>query len=242
MRIIVFGATGNTGKRILAAGVEKGHEMTAYVRSPEKLHEQQGERIAEQVKMVAKDILDPHSVYEALTHQDVAVIAAGNAGQGEAFIRIVDNIVTQCVDHPHFSGRIWVMGGAGLLEIADTGLTGNDLPGLPPVFLIHQRNLDRLRQTQLDWSIMCPSTMTETPAAYAFDRLNITVDRIPLSFSESVKDLSEEELAGQLFSRIQELDVAYEDVVACMLNHLEADGPFKGKRVGIAYRREGMDV
>ncbi|MDU4694529.1 MULTISPECIES: NAD(P)-dependent oxidoreductase [Paenibacillus] len=242
MRIIVFGATGNTGKRVLAAGVKKGHEMTAYVRSPEKLLEQQGERIAAQVKITAKDILDPQSVYEALTHQDAAVIAAGSAGQGEEFIRIVDNIVTQCEGHPHFSGRIWIMGGAGLLEIANTGLTGNELPGLPPVFLIHQRNLDRLRQTQLDWSIMCPGTMIETPGADAADRLIITVDRIPLSFSESVKDLSEQELAGQIFSRIQELDIAYNDVVACMLNNLEADSPFKQKRVGIAYRREGMDV
>ncbi|CAI6061810.1 NAD(P)-dependent oxidoreductase [Cohnella sp. JJ-181] len=242
MRIIVFGATGNTGKRTLAAGVEKGHEMTAYVRSPEKLREQQGEEIALQVRIIGEDILDPDRVYEALTHQDAAVIAAGNAGHGEAFIRIVDNIVTQCEHHPHFSGRIWAMGGAGLLEIGDTGLTGNDLPGLPPVFLIHQRNLDRLRQTRLDWSMMCPGTMTEAPAASAPDRVNITVDRIPLSFPASVKDLSEEALAGQLFSRIQELDVAYEDVAACMLDHLEVDGPFKGRRVGIAYREEGTNV
>lgn len=237
MRIIVFGATGNTGKRVLAAGVDKGHIMTAFIRSPEKLLEQQGERVEEQVKVIAKDILDPQSVYDALASQDVAVIAAGNAGQGEEFVRIVDSILTQCEGHPQFRGRVWVMGGAGLLEIAGTGLTGNDLPGLPPVFLIHQRNLDRLRQTRLNWSIMCPGTMTEAAAESSPERLKVTTDVIPLDFPESVKDLSPAELAGQLFSRIQELDVAYEDVVRCMMDHLEIDSPFKGKRVGIAYRR-----
>jgi len=37
MQIIVFGATGNTGRRVLASGVKMGHEVTAFVRDPEKL-------------------------------------------------------------------------------------------------------------------------------------------------------------------------------------------------------------
>lgn len=52
MKIIVFGATGNTGKRVLAQGVRMGHEMTAFVRDPEKLYEQQGGQSAERVKMI----------------------------------------------------------------------------------------------------------------------------------------------------------------------------------------------
>jgi hypothetical protein len=105
MKIIVFGATGNIGKRVLASGIRMGHEMTAFVRSPEKLYEQQGEQIAKQVKMVIQNIMDPQSVYQALTYQDAAIIAAGNVSYGEEFVRIVDNIVNQSEDHPLFSGR-----------------------------------------------------------------------------------------------------------------------------------------
>lgn len=83
---------------------------------------------------------------------------------------------------------------------------------------------------------MCPGTMVDANEESKPDRLHITTDILPVPFSETVRELSEAELAGHLFSRIQELDVAYEDVANCMLNHLEADGPFKGKRVGIAYR------
>lgn len=42
MRIIVFGATGNTGKRVLSQGIKMGHGMTAFVRNSEKLYDQLG--------------------------------------------------------------------------------------------------------------------------------------------------------------------------------------------------------
>lgn len=238
MNIIVFGATGNTGKRVLAQGVRMGHEMTAYVRNPEKLYEQQGRQIAEQVTVIVQDIMDPGSVFAALAHQDVAIIAAGHAGQGEEFVRIVDNIVRQCENHPLFSGRVWMMGGAGLLDIPYTDLIGNHLPGFPPAFQYHNRNLDRLRKTGLDWSVMCPGTMVDSKDDSSRARLHVTAEVLPLPFTETIRELSEAELAGHLFSRLQELDVAYEDVANCMLNHLDLAGPFKGKRVGIAYRSE----
>lgn len=238
MKIIVFGATGNTGKRVLASGVKKGHEMTAFVRNPEKLYEQQSEQIARQVKVVNHNIMDPQSIYEALSYQDAAVVAAGNVSNGEEFIQIVDNIVTQCEGHPLFSGRVWLMGGAGLLKIPHTNIIGNALPGFPSIFHYHNQNLKRLQQTKLDWSIMCPGTMLEATEESNPYQLYITADILPLPFPETVRELSEAELAGNMFSRIQELDVAYEDVANCMLNNLNLAGPFKGKRVGIAYRRE----
>ncbi|MDG0811255.1 NAD(P)-dependent oxidoreductase [Cohnella rhizosphaerae] len=238
MKIVVFGATGNTGKRVLAQGVRTGHEMTAFVRDPEKLHAQQEGRIAGQVTVIAQDIMDPESVFAALAHQDVAILAAGHAGQGETFVRIVDNILSQCERQPLFSGRVWMMGGAGLLDIPHTGLIGNDLPGFPPAFQYHNRNLERLRRTGLDWSVMCPGTMVESNAEVPLNRLHVTTEVLPLALPETIRELSEAELAGLLFSRLQELDVSYEDAANCMLNHAELAGPFKGKRVGLAYRSE----
>ncbi|GED33310.1 NAD(P)-dependent oxidoreductase [Brevibacillus centrosporus] len=238
MKIIVFGATGNTGRKVLERGVNRGHEMTAFVRNPEKLYEQQGVEIAAQVKVIAKDIMDPESVYEALLQQGAAIIAAGNAAQGEEFVRIVDNIVSQCEKNTMFSGRVWLMGGAGLLDIPFTDLMGNNLPGFPPMYQTHNRNLERLRQTKLDWSVMCPGTMVETADLPSSVRMHVSTNILPVPVPENIKDYSEAEIAGHLFSRFKELDVAYEDVANCMLNHLELGGPFKGKRVGLAYQSE----
>ncbi|GIP39327.1 hypothetical protein J31TS4_26070 [Paenibacillus sp. J31TS4] len=238
MNIIVFGATGNTGRRVLTQGVKMGHEMTAFVRNPEKLYEQQGEHLAQHVNVIVRDMMDPVSVYEALSKQDAAILAAGHTGQGEEFVRIVDNIVSQCERQSSFSGRVWVMGGAGLLDIPYTDLIGNDLPGFPPEYQNHNRNLERLRQTQLDWSAMCPGTMVDSIEHPAPVRLHVTTETLPVSIPETIKELSEAEIAGYLFSRLQELDVAYEDVANCMLNHIELAGPFTRKRVGFAYRSD----
>ncbi|MBB6669765.1 NAD(P)-dependent oxidoreductase [Cohnella nanjingensis] len=235
MKIAVFGATGNIGRRVLAAGVERGHEMTAFVRNPEKLLEQQGERIASQTNVIAEEMLDPQSVYRALAHQDAAILAAGTAGDGDAFVRLVDNIVTQCERQTLFAGRVWAMGGAGLLTVPHTSILGNDLPGMPPVYKNHDRNLDRLRRTELDWSIMCPGTMVDASPETSLRQLAVSTESLPLPFPESTRELSPEELTGLIFSRFSELNVAYEDVAAFMLDHLERSGPYKGKRVGVAY-------
>lgn len=236
MKIIVFGATGNTGKRVLAQGIKMGNKMTAFVRNSEKLYDQLGEHSAQHVRVIVDDMMDPVSVREALAHQDAAIIAAGHAGQGEEFVRIVDNIISQCELEPSFNGRVWVMGGAGLLNIPYTDHIGNNLPGFPPEYKNHNRNFERLQRTGLDWSMMCPGTMMDSREHPDSAHLHVTTEILPVPMPETIKELSEAEISGHLFSRFQELNVAYDDVVTCMLEHLELEGAYKGKRVGLAYQ------
>jgi len=236
MKIIIFGATGNTGKRVLAQGIQMGHEMTAFVRNSEKLYDQLGEHSAKHVKVIVDDMMDPVSVGKALAHQDAAIIASGHAGQGEEFVRLVDNIISQCEAHSSFSGRVWIMGGAGLLDIPYTDLIGNNLPGFPPEFRNHNRNFERLQQTGLDWSIMCPGTMMDSREYPDPVHLHVTTETLPIPIPETIKEYSEADIAGHLFSRLQEMNVTYDDVAKCMLDHLELEGAFKSKRVGLAYQ------
>ncbi|GMK41416.1 hypothetical protein PCCS19_44720 [Paenibacillus sp. CCS19] len=238
MKIIIFGATGNTGKRLLAHGITMGYEMTAFVRNSEKLYGQLGDLSAKHVKVIVESMMDPISVREALAHQDAAIIAAGHAGQGEEFVHIVDNIISQCESQPSFSGRVWIMGGAGLLHIPYTNFIGNNLPGFPPEFRNHNRNFERLRQTRLDWSIMCPGTMIESRENPEQVHLHVTTETLPIQMSETIKEYSEAELAGHLYSRLHELNVTYDDVAKCMLNHINLGGAFHRKRVGLAYHIE----
>ncbi|GAA4850326.1 hypothetical protein GCM10023310_31080 [Paenibacillus vulneris] len=236
MKIIVFGATGNTGKRVLAQGIQMGHEMTAFVRNSEKLYDQLGEHSIKHVEVIVDDMMDPVSVGKALAHQGAAIIAAGHAGQGEEFVRLVDNIISQCESQLSFSGRVWVMGGAGLLDIPYTDLIGNNLPGFPPEFRNHNRNFERLQQTQLDWSFMCPGTMKDSRDYPDPVHLHVTTETLPIPISETIKEYSEADIAGHLFSRLQEMNVTYDDVAKCMLDHLELEGAFKRKRIGLAYQ------
>ena len=72
MKVLVLGATGSVGQHILRLGIERGHELTALVRNPEKL--KSWER---RVRVVKGDALDKDSVEQAVRGQEAAIYAIG---------------------------------------------------------------------------------------------------------------------------------------------------------------------
>jgi putative NADH-flavin reductase len=72
MKVLVLGATGSVGQHILQLGIERGHELTALVRNPEKL--KSWER---RVRAVKGDALDKDSVEQAVRGQEAAIYAIG---------------------------------------------------------------------------------------------------------------------------------------------------------------------
>lgn len=72
MKIIVFGATGGTGKEIVKQALAAEHEVTAFVRSPEKL----GIGDAN-LKVVQGDVLDAAAVAQAAAGHDAVISALG---------------------------------------------------------------------------------------------------------------------------------------------------------------------
>ena len=79
MKLIVFGASGRTGKLLLELGVNAKHEMTAFVRTPAKLG-----NVPAGVKVVQGDGQDARVVEEAMAGQDGALIAVGMANPRQA--------------------------------------------------------------------------------------------------------------------------------------------------------------
>ena len=72
MRIFVIGATGHTGTQIVDLALSRGHEVTAFVRSPHKIGRQDP-----RLKVLAGD---PHNVEQltsALPKHDVVLSALG---------------------------------------------------------------------------------------------------------------------------------------------------------------------
>ncbi|MBB5083468.1 NAD(P)-dependent oxidoreductase [Nonomuraea endophytica] len=74
MRILVVGAAGRTGKHVLTQGVRRGHEITAFARSPEKLKEHQGLSAVHQ-----GDARDLDAVRTAVQGQDAVIAAVGGS-------------------------------------------------------------------------------------------------------------------------------------------------------------------
>jgi putative NADH-flavin reductase len=71
MKIIVFGATGGTGKLIVSQALAKGHSVTAFVRSPEGLTQDP------HLRVVQGDVFDFPTVVDAVRGHRAVLSALG---------------------------------------------------------------------------------------------------------------------------------------------------------------------
>jgi len=71
MRLFVLGATGRTGAEIIALAQTRGHQVTAFVRSPQKL------KPAPSLTIVRGDPLRPETITAALPGHDAVLSAIG---------------------------------------------------------------------------------------------------------------------------------------------------------------------
>jgi putative NADH-flavin reductase len=72
MRLFILGATGAIGQHLLRIGLERGHELTAYVRSPHKISQRSG-RLA----VVQGDLFSVGAMARPLAGHDAVLSAFG---------------------------------------------------------------------------------------------------------------------------------------------------------------------
>ena len=78
MKVVVFGATGRTGRLLVEGALARGHDVTAFVRAPDKLG-----ALRDRVRVVQGDVLDGGAVSDAVDGQEAALVAlAGGRRQG----------------------------------------------------------------------------------------------------------------------------------------------------------------
>jgi putative NADH-flavin reductase len=72
MKLIVFGATGGTGRQVVAQALSAGHTVTAVARRPDILAIRH-----ERLTVVGGDVLEPATLAQPLVGQDAVVSALG---------------------------------------------------------------------------------------------------------------------------------------------------------------------
>src|ERR1700712_4972869 len=78
MKLVVFGATGNVGQRIVAEALRRGHDVVGVVRDPEAFKASDprtGPPVDPRVKLVKGDATKPESVAEVTRGADAVVSA-----------------------------------------------------------------------------------------------------------------------------------------------------------------------
>ncbi|KVK43652.1 3-beta hydroxysteroid dehydrogenase [Agrobacterium deltaense] len=146
-KIALIGASGNAGSRILKELSDRGHQVTAIARNPEK--------IASLPNVVAKkgDVFDQSGLSELLKGHDAVISSVHFTASDPA--TLIEAVRASGVQ------RYLVVGGAGSLEIAP-GQRVVDLPDFPAAYKAEATKgaefLDRLKQEkQLDWTFLSPS-------------------------------------------------------------------------------------
>ncbi|WP_079477470.1 NAD(P)-dependent oxidoreductase [Halobacillus salinus] len=109
MKIIVFGATGQTGSEFVSQALESGHEVTAFVRTPSKLALQH-----EHLHIVQGDALKEEDVAAALEGQEAVASCLGSESLKEttALSTMTGNIVRGM--QKHGLSRIVYVASAGI--------------------------------------------------------------------------------------------------------------------------------
>lgn len=129
MRVLIIGATGNLGCRLVAALLTHSHSVVAFVRSSNKLKSLLPTSTYDQISTVQGNATDRNSIKRAIldTGCDAVVNAAGLAalppwGKGELpaiFHAVLDAVREAGVDRKK-PLRTWFLGGLGVLYYPGT--------------------------------------------------------------------------------------------------------------------------
>lgn len=106
MRIVVFGASGRTGREIVAQAVARGHSVSAFVR-------RRSEDLHPEAQVIEGDIFDPRVVEDAIAGRSAVLSALGarSRKKEDVLSRALPNIIAGM--RRHYVQRIVALGASG---------------------------------------------------------------------------------------------------------------------------------
>lgn len=171
MEILVFGASGRVGRRICEYASNDGHRVTAFVRD--------GVTAPTGCSVVEGDVTDADAVAAAVPGHDAVCLAISPDEDREPSVLTlgVRHILTAMTE----SGvdRLVTVAAAGILQATphrlrlDTPEFSDQLRGVASA---HRKVFDRLRDSNVDWTLVCPPQMPDgTPT----NHYRTAVDYLP---------------------------------------------------------------
>ncbi len=154
MMILLIGASGMVGSRILAEAVARGHEVAAAARNPEKIARTGG------VAAVKVDVADGAALKPLAEAADVIVAAVAPRSSGDAVAEAKANGAALMAAAAAAGKRLVMVGGAGSLNLPDGSAVLDHVPeayraeaaGMKAVF-------GALKDSALDWTFFAPAGM-----------------------------------------------------------------------------------
>lgn len=120
MKVLLLGATGNLGSRLVPALLTHGHSIVTYVRSAAKLESLLPATVYEQITIVQGDATDSRAIKKAIVEHkcDAVVNTAGVAAMAPwgksdlpKIFRAVFDVVREAGTERSHPLRVWFLGG-----------------------------------------------------------------------------------------------------------------------------------
>ena len=149
MRIVVFGASGRTGRLVVAQAAQRGDDVVAFVRDASK------QWFPDAVKIHQGDPSDAKAVESALVGADAVISALGP---------IAEETTTEISDATRTIANVMERIGPRRIAIAANPRVFSDTEVTGPyanVAAEHRRNTATLRESALDWTVVAAAGLTD---------------------------------------------------------------------------------
>jgi putative NADH-flavin reductase len=157
-RALIFGASGATGKQIVAAALEKGWQVTAFARQPMTITG---------VKVIRGDVVDGEAVAAAIAGHDVIISALGVSTPlhtDPAVVQGIENIIAGM--QAHGVRRLMYLSFVGVTESRSAAgwfVAHVARHPLRHEIADHERKEALIKASPLDWTIVRPPKLTNGP-------------------------------------------------------------------------------
>ncbi|MBK9580377.1 MAG: NAD(P)H-binding protein [Saprospiraceae bacterium] len=192
MKVVIFGATGFSGKAILKEALAKDYQVTILVRNTKAVNVQH-----KNLTIVEGNVLDNREVNKVLQNQDAVIQCLGVNGKGDGkpttFVSDANKIIMDEMSKSNVKRLI-------AMSIAGSGNSINFVPWIVkkialPYFmkwlqvLIDDKNRmePMIMKTQLDWTIVRCAGILDKPAK---GKVNDTLTGKGLKFSITLPDMA----------------------------------------------------
>ena len=157
MKAVLYGATGNIGKRILEELLSRGHTVVAMLRNSSELQP------TGYLAVHQDDLSDATKTAAIIKGADAVISAYAPPGDNTDQLLKATSVLISAVKQAGVP-RLLTVGGAGSLEVAP-GVTLLDSGHLPEewkaIAISHSKALEILRDSGIDWTSLSPAAFIE---------------------------------------------------------------------------------
>ena len=183
-RIIIFGATGGTGKELVKQALESGNRVTAFARTPQKMKVSHNN-----LKIVQGDVLNYLDVLNAVDNQDVIFCNLGMPASDKSTLRAdgTANIV-KAMEEKGIKRLVCQtsLGFADSKEVLPWHMKYIIVPFiLKNAFKDHELQESVIEKSNLDWTIVRPGNMTNGKLTKTYQHGFMPTEKIKLKVSRA---------------------------------------------------------